>query len=175
MARVLAIDDDEQMRGMLWDMLRGACFEVVLAENGEDGLTTFNESPTDLVITDIMVPEVDGLEMIKQMVAQHPDVKIIAISGGDVTGQLEYLSYAEEWGAHRSFSKPFYPHELVEAVKFLSTEAAPTAEDKDLFLQRARLAAGLSHPNVVVIHEIGEYQGRPFLLWNCCRGTLCGR
>jgi DNA-binding response OmpR family regulator len=64
-ARVLAIDDDEQMRGMLRDMLRAAGFEVTLAENGEAGLTMFNEAPADLVITDIMMPEVDGLEMIR--------------------------------------------------------------------------------------------------------------
>ena len=119
MARVLVIDDDEQMRGMLRDMLSSAGFEVQVAGDGKAGIRMFREAPPDLVVTDIMMPEVDGLETIKRLVSDFPDVKIIAISGGDVTGHLEYLKYAEEWGADCSFAKPFYPHELVQAAKEL--------------------------------------------------------
>ena len=98
---------------------RRAGYDVVDAPTGKEGMRLYREAPADLIITDIMMPGEDGLEVIRELQGEFPDIKIIAISGGDMKGRLDYLSFAEEFGALRAFSKPFDPKALLAAVKEL--------------------------------------------------------
>ena len=82
MARILVVDDDKVMRLLLRAMLERQGHSVVEAENGDEGLSYYRAAPTDLVITDIQMPVMDGLQMIKALRGDFPTAKIIAISGG---------------------------------------------------------------------------------------------
>jgi DNA-binding response OmpR family regulator len=114
--RILVIDDDEQMRVLLDQAMQWAGFEVVTAENGRQGQQLFEEQPADLIITDLIMPEQEGLETIRILKQGYPTVKIIAISGGGRIGPEAYLPAAMELGADRIFAKPFDVKELISAV-----------------------------------------------------------
>lgn len=117
--RILIIDDDEQMRDLLYKTMQWAGFEVMAAENGRQGQQLFEELPADLIITDLIMPEQEGLETIRILKQNDPAVKIIAISGGGRIGPEAYLPAAKELGADRVFSKPFDIKELVTTVREL--------------------------------------------------------
>ena len=117
--QVLVIDDDDQMRVLLEQAMQWAGFSVVAAENGRKGLRLFEEEPADLIITDLIMPEQEGLETIRILKQNYPTVKIIAISGGGRMGPEAYLPAAMELGADQVFSKPFDIKELVDAVEKL--------------------------------------------------------
>ena len=117
--RILVIEDDEQMRVLLDQTMQWAGYEVVTAENGRLGQQLFEEQPTDLIITDLIMPEQEGLETIRILKKSYPEVKIIAISGGGRIGPEAYLPAAMELGADRVFSKPFDIKELVTTVQEL--------------------------------------------------------
>ena len=117
--RILVIDDDEQMRVLLQQAMQWAGFEVVAAENGRKGQQLFEEQPADLIITDLIMPEQEGLETIRILKQGYPAVKIIAISGGGRIGPEAYLPAAMELGADRIFTKPFDVKELISAVQEL--------------------------------------------------------
>jgi len=82
MARILVIDDDIQILEMLGQTLEREGYEVVDALDGKEGMRLYREAPTDLVITDIVMPEKEGVETIMELKRDFPDVKIIAMSGG---------------------------------------------------------------------------------------------
>jgi len=112
MARVLVIDDEDVVRDFLRDalMLRG--HEVEEAEDGEKGLESVRRNPPDLVISDIMMPNMTGLEVVEKLREMHPDIKIISIAAvGD-----RLLEQAEELGANRTFEKPFHMKDILDAV-----------------------------------------------------------
>ena len=109
MARILIIEDEPQMRRMIEQVLARAGHEVLVASNGRAGLDLFREEAPDLVITDILMPEVDGLEIIRSLRREFPQLKIIAMSGGGATGKLQYLPEARKFGADTALSKPFDP------------------------------------------------------------------
>ena len=117
MARILVIDDDRQVRTMLRTMLELEGYEVEDAPDGKEGLELFHRKPADLIITDIIMPEKDGMEIIIEMRRELPDVKIIAISGGGHIIPDHYLDSAELFGAVRTFAKPIERKEFLEAVK----------------------------------------------------------
>ncbi len=117
--RILVIDDDEQMRTLLRQVIEWAGYEVVEAEDGREGMIQQRREPADLVITDLIMPEQEGLETITGLKKEYPDLKIIAISGGGRIGPDAYLPAAKELGADRIFSKPFDVKELAQAVKEL--------------------------------------------------------
>ena len=119
MARILVIDDDEQLRRMLCMALRRAGYVVVEAGNGNEGLERFREAPTDLIITDLLMPEKEGLETIMDIRREFPDAKIIAMSGGGRAGNLNFLRVAERLGAQRTIAKPFNLQALLAAVQDL--------------------------------------------------------
>ena len=119
MKRILIIDDEPDILMMLKKMLERAGFEVDIAENGESGMQLFHSQSADLVITDIIMPEKEGLEIIREMKQLKPDLKIIAISGGGRLSADNYLDTAKMFGADRAFQKPFRQAELVAAVKEL--------------------------------------------------------
>jgi DNA-binding response OmpR family regulator len=117
MSRILVIDDDIQMRQMLKQTLERAGYEVIDAQDGNEGIRLFHESPTDLVITDLIMPGKDGMETTIELKRDFPDVKIIAISGGSrAMDPRDYLHYATGVGVMKTFTKPFDPKELLEAI-----------------------------------------------------------
>jgi len=117
MARILVIDDDPRTRTTIRRVLEGARHEVVEARNGEVGLSLYREEPADLVITDIVMPEIDGIATITILRQEYPDVKIIAISGGSRIGPDAYLRAAGHLGALSTLPKPFGKSELLGAVQ----------------------------------------------------------
>jgi DNA-binding response OmpR family regulator len=122
-ARILIIDDEDQPRRMLQQVLTRAGYEVVEARNGNEGLQRFRTRPTDLVITDILMPEKEGLETIIDIRREFPTAKIIAISGGGRAGNLNFLDVAQRLGAQRVLQKPFELQEMLAAVRALLLEA----------------------------------------------------
>jgi YesN/AraC family two-component response regulator len=115
MAVVLIIDDEEAVRGLLREALEFAGHQVAEARNGQEGLQRYRAGPTDLVITDILMPEKNGLELIEELRHSFPSTKIIALTGG---GQ-EFLNRAKQLGAHRGYEKPVHLWEVLAAVQEL--------------------------------------------------------
>ncbi|MCI5208098.1 MAG: response regulator [Candidatus Electrothrix sp. ATG2] len=119
MRKILIIDDDEQMRNLLCRAMEYAGFEVEAASDGRKGLRLFEKNSYALVITDLIMPEQEGMETITFLRKHYPDVKIIAISGGGRIGPETYLPAALELGADDAFAKPFPIDEIINAVKGL--------------------------------------------------------
>jgi DNA-binding response OmpR family regulator len=117
MARVLVIDDHTEIRELLRLTLQAAGYDVAVAPNGREGLEIHRERPAELVITDIFMPEQEGLETIQELRRQSPSPKIIAMSGGGSLGTLEYLPAAKEFGADHAIGKPFDCETMVAAVR----------------------------------------------------------
>jgi DNA-binding response OmpR family regulator len=117
--KILVIDDDEQMRGLLRQVMEWAGHEGVEAADGREGTRLQRQHRADLVITDLIMPEQEGLETITALRRDYPGLKIIAISGGGRIGPEAYLPAARELGADRVFSKPFDVQELAETVREL--------------------------------------------------------
>lgn len=120
MNRILLIEDDMDFRWMLSEMLKREGYEVQTADNGSEGVRLLEEEePYDLIITDIIMPEKEGLETIMNIMNRNPGSKVIAISGGGRSSAGSYLKTAEYFGAVRSFQKPFDKNEFLEAVRDL--------------------------------------------------------
>lgn len=119
MARILVIDDDPAVRLSAKLALEDAGHRVEEAVNGEEGLKRMRANPADLVISDIFMPEKEGLETIDEIRRNHPQTRIIAISGGGRMDPADYLEIAERVGADRSLSKPFDILQLLDVVKTL--------------------------------------------------------
>ncbi len=106
MARILLIDDDDSARGVLRLMLSQFGHVVIEARNGREGMELFVHANADLVITDIIMPEKEGLEVVTEMRRMVPEVKIIAISGGGRLNPTDYLRMAKFLGAAKVLAKP---------------------------------------------------------------------
>jgi DNA-binding response OmpR family regulator len=124
MAVVLVIEDDDHLRRLLRAVLERAGHTVEDAPNGAAGLKQFSTHPADVVVTDIIMPEKEGLETIIELKRDHPEVKIIAISGGGARLDAQYLPSAKALGADCTIEKPFEPREVIEAVGGLLQKAA---------------------------------------------------
>jgi CheY-like chemotaxis protein len=120
--KILVIDDEEAVRQIVGEMLLLEGYEVITAPNGKVGLQLFRKEPTDLIITDIFMPEMEGLETIRQLHREFPHLKIIAMSGGGEAGMLSFLSYAKRFGALRTLGKPFSREDLLKSVRELLAE-----------------------------------------------------
>ena len=120
MASILVLDDFQQITTLLQRILGEAGHEVIVAGTVQDALVAMSERPTDLVITDIFMPDRDGLDFIKDIRARYPAVRILAISGG--VGRFPagpYLTMAQYSGAERTLTKPFEPAALLKSVSEL--------------------------------------------------------
>lgn len=117
--RVLVIDDDTDVRAVVCEVLGRAGYDVEVAEDGERGMERFAAQPAPLVITDLIMPRMDGLETIGALRRASPWVKIIAVSGGGRRVNRDYLPAAQALGADRVLYKPFGPSELIDAVRDL--------------------------------------------------------
>ena len=116
MATILIIDDQESIRALLRTTLEAAGHKVVEAANGRVGLDLYRLKPTDLVITDILMPELNGLDLILALTRQFLHAKVIAISGSGEGKNV--LDHAKLLGARRTFRKPFSMTQLLDAVKY---------------------------------------------------------
>lgn len=116
---ILLIEDDEQMAEMLKIMLEKEGYHVMVASNGEEGIKLYRNNPMDLVITDIVMPEKEGIETIKELKVDYPDVKIIVMSGGGLVGAEEYLQIAKGFGVRHTIVKPFSREEILKAIREL--------------------------------------------------------
>jgi CheY-like chemotaxis protein len=112
---ILIIDDDEQIRAVLRLVLEKAGYLVMEASNGREGLRRFRQTPTALVITDLLMPDQDGLEVTRALHREAPHVKIIVLTGG--SEELDYLDAAKFLGAHRTMKKPVTAAEVLQAVQ----------------------------------------------------------
>ena len=119
MSVILIIDDDEKFRNMLRQMLERAGYKVDEAADGNEGLRLIKEKQIDLVDVDIIMPEKEGLETIKELRQNFPNLKIIAISGGGRMKPESLLQAAKTMGAHHTFTKPIDQEEMLGAVKEL--------------------------------------------------------
>ncbi|MCK4763931.1 MAG: response regulator [Candidatus Aminicenantes bacterium] len=122
MKRILVIDDERQICEMLRKKLESVGYAVAEAPNGKVGLKLHKENLFDLIITDIFMPEKEGLETIRELKQDFPQLKIIAITGGYSSGPEELLNVARMLGADRTFPKPFKLKEIVEAINQLLGE-----------------------------------------------------
>jgi DNA-binding response OmpR family regulator len=125
MTSILIIEDDDQVRSMLRGALEREGYLVEEAGDGRQGLIRYRAVPTDLVITNILMPEQEGLETIRALRQEFPAVKIIAISGGGQRGTLDFLVIAQRLGAQRTLRKPFDLHELRHTVRELLQSTHP--------------------------------------------------
>ena len=114
MSRILVIDDDPDIREVLGWSLKSAGYEVALAAEGREGLNAYGAQPADLVITDIYMPNQDGLETIHELDQRYPRPAIIAMSGRALAGTM--LSIASKLGAIQILQKPFSIEDVLQAV-----------------------------------------------------------
>jgi len=126
MKSILLVDDDDLSRGAVQKMLERAGYIVSSTGDGRSALEQYRSNPTSLVITDLIMPDIDGLEVIQELRRINPSVRVLAISGGGRVEAEEYLSVARKFGAVEVLSKPFTGQELKKAVEAaLGETAAP--------------------------------------------------
>ena len=121
MANVLIIDDDERVLETFQIVLSSSGRQVQTASNGALGIEATKTNSFDIVVTDVVMPEKDGLEVLMQMRKTHPDTKIVVVSGGGRTSATDYLKMAEVLGADRVLYKPVTATELSVAIEELSS------------------------------------------------------
>jgi CheY-like chemotaxis protein len=129
MAKILVVDDEVEVAAAIRRVLERAGYAVTLANNATEGLEAVAQEPPDVVITDIIMPKVHGVELIKTLRERYPRIRIIAISGGGSFGPLHYkpeaistnayLAAAREAGAQEILTKPFDLTDLIAAVRRL--------------------------------------------------------
>ncbi|MGK5091378.1 response regulator [Deltaproteobacteria bacterium TL4] len=126
MKRILLIDDDDSLRKLLKMALEDEGYEVIAAAEGLQGAALYHQHPCDLVITDIYMPEKDGLESILEFKKTKPEQKIIAMSGGGLHWDADYaLSIAKQCGADHVCEKPFPLPKLLNIIAaMLQADAA---------------------------------------------------
>ncbi len=119
MAHILIVDDEPQIRTMLRKLFESEGYKVTDASDGKEGIRLFRENPADLIITDLIMPEKEGIETITELKKEYPDVKIIAVSGGGKGNLDGYLHLAKKLGAMQTFKKPVRNEEMLKAIKNL--------------------------------------------------------
>jgi two-component system response regulator (stage 0 sporulation protein F) len=116
MARILLVEDDDQLRTMLKEVLKRSGHEVWEASNGTGVCDMYEKQRFDLVITDLVMPNIEGLEVIMDLRRIDRTVRIIAISGGGQSKATDYLRLAKKLGVQLTLAKPFGNQQFLEAV-----------------------------------------------------------
>lgn len=116
MARILVVDDEELARFTIREILTKAGHEIDEAEDGNQAIACHKAGSFDLIVTDIIMPEKGGIEMIVEMKARDPGLVILAISAGGPLGNTDFLKVAKDVGADHILAKPFSEEELIEKV-----------------------------------------------------------
>jgi CheY-like chemotaxis protein len=114
--KILIIDDEPMIRHMVARLLHRAGYPTVSAANGRQGFLCFCRDRPELVITDLIMPEREGIETIRQIRRERPDLPIIAMSGSTNSGGADFLAMAQELGATEILRKPFEPLDLLDCV-----------------------------------------------------------
>jgi CheY-like chemotaxis protein len=117
MARILVIDDDLSMRRLVARILTSANHEVVEASNGKKGMEQFAACRPDVVVTDLLMPEQEGIETIRELRRIAPSLRIVAMSGGGTDNDLMFLGMAKALGADAVLAKPFRADELIRVIQ----------------------------------------------------------
>ena len=117
MARIIVIDDQEPIRRIVRRALENDGHQVFEASDGEVGMALLEREPADVVITDIFMPGMDGIQTLREIRKRFPAIKVIAMSGGDSTGMMDLRRDAELLGAVKSLQKPFNARDIVDLVQ----------------------------------------------------------
>ena len=123
MASILVVDDEVEVGEAIRRVLTAAGFKVTVVTNADAGLRAVDEQPPDIVVTDVIMPKIHGLELVKILRRRYPRIRVIAISGGaqsykpDAISTHAYLAAAREAGAQEILTKPFDVSELLAAVR----------------------------------------------------------
>ncbi len=124
-AQILVAEDDPDLRGTIQKFLELAGYQVLTASDGTQASKILGSKAVDLVITDIIMAEKDGLGLIKEIRTRYPGVRIIAISGGGQNASASYLAVASRLGADATFAKPLPFQALLKCVQDLLVKATP--------------------------------------------------
>jgi len=119
MAQILIIDDEATIRDLLIKILEREGYETMNASNGKEGIRLYRENPADLVITDLIMPEKEGIETIMELRRDFQDIKVIAMSGGGKIDPETYLQIAKTSGAIETIAKPFDLKAVLKTVQEL--------------------------------------------------------
>lgn len=119
MAKILLVEDDNLVRDMLTQVLQRAEHQVICAGNGEEATDYLRKEKPDIMVTDIIMPKKSGITLISEVKNRHPDLEIIAISGGGRLDPTGYLDLSESLGASVSFEKPIDNTALLMAIDLL--------------------------------------------------------
>ena len=117
MPKILIVDDEKNIRNILCESLKKDAHEIYEASSGQEALDILDESPVDLLITDLVMPGKTGLDLIMEIKEKIPELNIIAISGGGgINGRFDYLPIAQLIGANNIIRKPFSVAEIKKMV-----------------------------------------------------------
>jgi len=140
-ARILLVDDEPAILEILRQVLVAEGFEVEVASNGTQALQRAKQKVFDLVLTDLIMPEMDGIQTMLELRAMHPGIRIIAMSGGIITGGGDFLPLAQQLGAKSVLQKPFEYRVFMESVReaLASPVSAGFRSVRDTRLEAAKL------------------------------------
>lgn len=116
MARILVVDDDEAIRSVLRRLLENEGYEVAEAADGKSASDLHEKEPADLLIMDLFMPDVDGMETMIRLVDRFPDIKVVAMTGGGWSGKATVLEEAIGVGAVGKLEKPFSRAQVLDVV-----------------------------------------------------------
>ena len=119
MKNILIIDDDKSLRLLLKEKIEKQGYNIIEASNGKEGIDLYHKNNIDLIITDLIMPEKEGIETIIELRKENSNIKIIAISGGGYFNPEDYLEAAEGLGAIKTFMKPIKYDKLIDYINKL--------------------------------------------------------
>ena len=119
---ILVVDDEQEMRDILQRVITTAGHRILTAGNGREAITVLAREKVDLVLTDLLMPEKDGTEVIAELRRNYPGTPIVAMSGGGRMPRGEYLKIAKLFGAHAILEKPFTHEQLLSTIELLLPE-----------------------------------------------------
>ncbi len=117
MKKILVVDDDDLIRDLIYEILEPNGYQILLADNGNKALEILDQEEVDLIITDIIMPDKEGIETIIDIKKKLPRAKIIAMSGGGQLDANSYLSIAKKLGVKATITKPFDPAKLIRTIE----------------------------------------------------------
>ena len=126
MARILLIEGEPHVRKLMKEILEEEGHEIIECDNGTDGVREYKRAAIDLVVLDVLLPDKDGLDTLRELKQHHDDVKVMAISGGFVQGAIDMLPLAKRLGARHTLDKPFDLKMFLSAVKQLLDDSQPS-------------------------------------------------
>jgi CheY-like chemotaxis protein len=131
MYRVLVVDDDPMLRGLLGKSLGKAGFEVLEAATGKAALESMSNTASELVVTDVLMPDMNGLDVVRALRKQNPAIPMVIISGGGPTDVEKILAEASDMPSTLVLRKPFSNRSLVDTVQTLLAATSCSSENTE--------------------------------------------